>query len=141
MIPHPGETLTHIAMRLAMRIAPELTDNFNQADAGLLSGLLIAMAQDYERAADNRVRDIEAMREVFAAAPAAAPGADERAAFTTRQPASYHLNDLNQLHAAGFNLLIDLHTWAELNDDALNLCIWRLLREHCERNKFELPLP
>ena len=45
MIPAPGKTLADLALRIMTDLAPELGSNFAQADAGLIAGLLLTMAQ------------------------------------------------------------------------------------------------
>ena len=141
MIPFPGRTLQELATRLATHIAPRVEGNFGQADAGLLTGLLLTFAQDFERAVDNRMKDIAQTRQIFRETPGTAPGAEARSAFLSKEPASLQLADVNALHDEAFSLLIDLHAWAEQQDESLNLAIWRLLRDHSERNKFEIPGP
>lgn len=144
MIPAPGQTLRDLATRIATDLLPSLSTPFSQADAGLITGLLMTMAEDYERAVDNRMRDIAEMRALFeetaANKPADIPGSDARAAFLHQAPASFHLADVTALHAEGFTLLIELHAWAEdAHETELEEAIWALLRTHSERNKFELP--
>ena len=87
------------------------------------------------------MKDIAQTREIFRETPATAPGAEARSAFLSKEPASLQLADVNALHDEAFSLLIDLHAWAEQQDESLNLAIWRLLRDHSERNKFEIPGP
>ncbi len=145
MIEQPGQTLTDLAQRLAMRLLPELNGAFYQADAGLITALLLALAQDFERAVDNRMRDVSEMQNLFAGAQQALRenGAGALAGrlqdFAGEQPDSLRLADVDRLHAAGFNLMIELHAWAEQHNPQLDKDIWLLLQRHCERNKFELP--
>lgn len=138
MIPRPGDALNAIAMRLLTHIAPEAGSQFAQADAALLNGLLQTLSQDYERAVANRLLDIDELRELFEGCDKA-PGAAERAAFSTETPASYLLADVTALHATGFELLIELHAWAEEHDRTVDRAVWALLRRHSERNRFEMP--
>lgn len=150
MIPQPATTLSEFAVRLATRLLPELGTVYAQADAALLSGLLETLAQDFERAVDNRMQDIQEMQAIFAEAVDHDTAADtstplpERGAlteFTARAPVSFRLEDVTALHAEGFSLLITLHAWVEKHDATLNDKVWALLHKHCERNKFEVPGP
>ncbi len=146
MIPLPSKTLTDIAMRIATHLIPDLQTEYGQADGGIITGLLITLAQDYERAVFNRMTDIEEMQALFSTQlersdGTEAPNHDALAAFTRAAPASLMLDEVTRLHAQGFDLLIELHAWAELNDAQLDLEIWRLLRRHSERNKFDMPGP
>ncbi|MEE4282136.1 MAG: hypothetical protein V2I41_09330 [Pseudomonadales bacterium] len=144
MIHQPGTQLRDLAVRIATHVLPDMASAYGQADAGLISGLLMALAQDFERAAFNRMTDIEEIRQLFKVALDSSqnvPAKQAMEAFTEAAPASLHLRDLDQLHARGFELLIELHTWAETNDVQLNHAIWSLLRRHSERNKFEVGGP
>lgn len=142
MIPKPGAALADLAVKLATGIAPETTSAYAMANTGLISALLLAMAQDSDRAAANRVADIEDMKSLFAQANLLdAPGAAARTAFLQGAPAGLRISELDAFHAEGFAALIDLHAWAEAHDPALSLAIWDLLRTHTERNRFDVPGP
>jgi hypothetical protein len=142
MIPKPGAALADLAVKLATGIAPETTSAYAMANTGLISALLLAMAQDSERAAANRVADIEDMKALFARASSLnAPGAAAREAFQQGAPAGLRISALDAFHAQGFAALIDLHAWAEVHDPALSLSIWNFLRTHAERNRFDVPGP
>jgi len=144
MINQPGAQLRDLAVRIATHVLPDMTTAYGQADAGLISGLLMALAQDFERAAFNRMADIEEIQQLFKVATANSSylqNTQALQAFTADTPASLHLQDLDQLHARGFEMLIDLHAWAENNNPELNQAIWSLLRRHSERNKFEVAGP
>lgn len=135
MIHKPSQVIQDIAARLANRIMPELTNEFAQADTGLLIGLLSTLAQDYERAAYNLDLDIKEMKELFERSPE-----DEaRLAYIQSTPRTIHLADLTEFHDEGRHLLIELHAWAEAHDPQLNQAIWAYLRISHERSKFELP--
>ena len=144
MIPHPAKALADLAVKLAQSIAPETSSSYAMANTGLISMLLLAMAQDHDRAAANRMADIEAMQRLFLAAGSAhpgAPGAAARTAFCARAPAGLRISELDAFHAEGTAALIDLHAWTELHDPELSLGIWDYLLAHTERNRFDLPGP
>ena len=144
MINQPGTQLRDLAIRIASHVLPDITTPYGQADAGLISGLLMALAQDYERAAYNRVTDIDEIKQLFKGAlPSLQEHPDQldMAAFTNATPDSLLLSDLDRYHAGGFELLIKLHSWAESHDSDLNHEIWALLRRHSERNKFDIGSP
>jgi hypothetical protein len=148
MIPSPGKTLQDLATRIVTHLVPATHSNFAQADGALLYMLLLSISQDYERAAFNRMADIDEIkalcRNLLAQPLAQQPGDAMQASMQSllaQTPASLMLKDLTQFHADAFELLIELHAWAERNDSNLNLEIWRLLRRHSERNKFDVPGP
>lgn len=135
MIPRPSQALTDLAVRLATNVAPNTTETFYAADAGLIAQLMFSLAQEYERGVETRMNDIDEMRALLRSAPQS----DDIDAFVVLQPASLGLADVNAVHDAGTRLLIEAHAWAEVHDEPLSREIWRYLRRHCERHKFELP--
>lgn len=142
MIPRHGHALRDIAIKLAMSIAPETTTTYAAANAGMISMLLQCLAQDFDRAADTRMRDIAEMKTVFEHALAAGPKsalASRLRAYLPQQPKSFTLTDLDLFHAEGQRMLIELHTWAEgaANDD-LDREIWSFLERFADRHAFQL---
>ncbi len=135
MIPRPSLALTDLAVRLATKVAPNTTETFYAADAGLIAQLMLTLAQEYERGVETRMNDIDEMRTLLRSAPPS----DDIDAFLALAPISLALADVNAVHDTGTRLLIDVHAWAEVHDEPLSLQIWRYLRRHCERHKFELP--
>ena len=148
MIPFPAKTLTDLAVRIVTDIAPATSNNFAQADSGLITGLLLTIAQDYERAVHSPMADIDEIKalcgELLELPEAEREGFNELAAcraLQEAQPASLMLSDVTALHAQALNLLIDIHSWAELHHESMNLKVWQLLRRHSERHKFDVPMP
>jgi len=144
MIPRPAAALADLAVKLAQSIGPETRSSYAMANTGLISMLLLAMAQDHDRAAANRVTDIEDLQALFAQTAAAHPDAPNgavRAAFCAGAPAGLRISELDPYHAEGMAALIDLHAWAEQHDADLDCAIWDFLRTHTERNRFDLPGP
>jgi len=142
LIPRPARSLADLAVKLVQSVAPETASPYAMATTGLISMLLLAMAQDHERAAANRMADIEDMQRLFRDAATAhpdAPGGVERAAFCTGAPAGLMISQLDAFHAAGLTTLIDLHAWAEEHAPSLSDAIWDFLVSHTERNRFDLP--
>jgi hypothetical protein len=142
VIPRPSQGLAALAAKLAAAIAPETTSRFAMANTGMISMLMLALAQDAERAVANRMADIDDMKALFAAATGAdRERAEARAAFCSRQPNSLRIADLDVLHAEGLTLLIALHAWAEAHDADLDRRLWDFLLRHTERNRLDLPGP
>lgn len=137
MIPRPQQALTDIAVKLATDISPQLTSKYHAASSGMMSMLLLALAQDADRAIFNRFEDVAELRDLFSAG-SAAPGADQRAAFATSEPAGLLLSQVSEWHSTGMSLLIELHAWAEQREPELDRRIWDFLRNHTERNRFDL---
>ena len=142
MIPRHGHSLRDIAIKLAMSIAPETTSVYAASNAGMMSMLLQCLAQDFDRAAESRSRDIAEMKEIFERAIAGALGielAGRLRAFLTMQPKSLSLTDLDALSAEGQNTLIALQTWAEDNAATeLEQEVWEFLERFADRHSFQL---
>jgi hypothetical protein len=146
VIPVPGKSLTDIAVRIVTDLVPAIQTNYGQADGNLISALLLTMAQDYERAVYNRMQDIEEIKQLCSQCLDGSnntdlPDREALQSFIERQPDSLRLAHVTQCHGQAFELLISLHRWAEAHDEGVNLEIWRLLRRHSERNKFDIPGP
>jgi hypothetical protein len=138
MIPRAHQALNDLAGRLGTRVIPELGDPFTQADTGLISLLLSLLGEELENGVANRIADGEALRVLFADVPNDAPGADQRAAFSASEPDALTLSAVTAWLDRGLELLIELHAWAEEQDDGLNRRIWAFLVEHTERHKFDV---
>ena len=138
MIPRARAALNDLAGRLGTRVIPELRDPFTQADTGLISLLLSLLGEELERGVANRIADGDALRVLFADVPEDTPGADRRAAFSASEPDALSLSAVTAWLDQGLELLIELHEWAEEQDEALNRRIWAFLVEHTERHKFDM---
>ncbi len=137
MIPRPGQAITDLAGRLGGRIAPELTDPYAAVDAGLISMLLTMLAAEAGNGVERRMQDADELKTLFVDA-GHAPGADARAAFCESAPTTLALEPVNAWLGEGMRLLIDLHAWAEQEDDALNQAIWDWLARHTDRHRFDI---
>ncbi|MCB1685040.1 MAG: hypothetical protein R3E82_00510 [Pseudomonadales bacterium] len=126
-----------IAVKLATDIGPQLTSKYHAASSGMMTMLLLALAQDADRAVANRFADVAELRDLFKAG-SDAPGAEARGAFTASEPAGLLLSQVTDWHSKGMSLLIELHAWAEVHDPELDRQIWDFLRNHTERNRFDV---
>lgn len=135
MIPEPGKALAELADKLALGVLPEVGSTYAMANAGLISLLMCALAEEFERAIDNRFTDVAELRHLFTQA-SGAPGAGERASFAASEPVGLALADVCAWHDEGMQLLIELHRWAEQTDPAVDREIWQFLYRHTERNRF-----
>ncbi|MCR9277635.1 MAG: hypothetical protein NXH85_06640 [Pseudomonadaceae bacterium] len=127
MIKELGKNLGFIAYKLGAEIAPATNTSYDASSAGSFALLLAALAQEADRAVETRMSDIEAIRALL----------PDDSALPLR-PASWHLDDVNALHADALEQLIDVHRWAEENDAALDRAIWQFLNEHASRHALEL---
>ena len=142
MIVHLGRSLTDLALKVATDLAPAMSTEYGAANAGLMSLLLLALAEEQERAVAVRMADIEEIVALFERAERQHPeaaGVAQRAAWCARQPKSLRLSAIDCFHGQGLELLIALHAFAEAEDAVLNGAIWDFLFRHTERHRFDLP--
>jgi len=137
LIPRARQALNDLAGRIGSRIMPELTNPYTVADSGLISLLLSMLSTELESGVARRMEDGEALKALFQSA-GGAPDEAPRSAFIASQPASLTLTDVTAWLDHGLTLLIELHAWAEVSDEALNVRIWEFLAAHSERHKFDL---
>ncbi len=133
MIPEPGRALTDLALRLLFNVAPQTTNTFAAADAGLVGQLVMTLGQEFERAVATRMQDIDELKALLKDASPT----PERTRYLAQIPASLHLKDVNVVHDAGMRLISALHAEVETTNDVSNRRIWSFLRAHSERHKFE----
>lgn len=139
MIPRARQALNDLAGRLGGRVIPELSDPFTMADTGLISLLMSLLGEELEKGVANRLIDGDELKALFAEPGASrAPGADARTSFSTSQPEALTLSAVTAWLDQGLALLIDLHAWAESEDEDLNARIWTFLVAHTERHRFEV---
>lgn len=139
MIPRLPQGVADLARKLATGIAPDTASRYAMANTAMIAMLLGAVAQESERAVAVRMTDVDEMRALFRGAREAADAANAagRRLFCERAPASLRLSDVDALHAEGLRLVIDLHTWAEDHDAALDHAIWDFLAAHTERHRID----
>ena len=134
MIPRPDQALLQLAARLGSSLASELQTSYAASEAGLMSMLLMALAGEAAHGVERRMADGRALKELFAEARHA-PGAERRQSFRASEPASFDHQAVSDWLDGGLELLIDLHGWAEREDQGLNKQIWDFLVDHTERHR------
>ena len=138
MIPKPTQTLTDLATRIATHILPNCEAEYAQADSGLLVGLLLTTAQEFERSIECRMQDINDLKNLFGNFATVLPADIAWEALLQQQPESFYLSDVNQLHGEFLDIFIQLHSWAEQTHQAeFETAAWAFLRRHTERHKYE----
>ena len=138
MIPNPQQTLTDMALRIASHIMPNSNSEFAAADSALITGLLLTAAQEFERAVECRMQDINDLKNLFGNHSAVLPGHIGWQPLLEKAPESLHLNDVNQLHGQFLRIFIDIHAWSEEAGQAdVEQAAWAFLRRHTERHKYE----
>lgn len=150
MKPDADAGLGYIAQRIATSLIPELGSEYGAADAGLISVLLQAAAEEYQRGAHARMADLEDMREILAEGARLlddAALAERLADESRRTEGSLRIEDLNASHDRCKALLIELHAAVEEAGRAraawardLDVAIWRFYEAYADRHAFNLEL-
>ena len=145
MKPDPQRVLEQTALLLALDTAAAVQPRYRQAGVGMLAALLIAVREEFDRAAARRVEENAVLRELFA--HGASIVADAALAARLRGAAASHdeslrvpaLDASNQALRA---LLVALHAHVEAlatpEASELDAAIWLELAASTERRKLSL---
>ncbi len=146
MRPEAHDVLGVFAGTLLTAVQPEIGSEYFQKDVGIMSYILMAAAEEYNRAAEIRVRENKDMRGVFRAAAEHVKDADlkqrlEEAA--KGEDTSLLVEDLNISNDALRGLLIEVHELAESASldgaawaSGLDRHIWNVLEASVQRRAF-----
>jgi hypothetical protein len=143
--PDPQRVLEQTTQHLLVELLPHVQPRYRQTGVGMLGALLIAVREEFDRAAARRVEENAALRALFARAASvitdAALAARLRDAAAARD-ASLLVPALDASNSALRELLIALHGHVEsLATPAareLDAAIWRELAESTQRRKLSL---
>ena len=142
MKPDVTAVLADLTGRLAMEIAPKVQPAFLAGSLSLIAGVLSAVAEEFDRAADRRAEENAAIRGIFAAAagldlPQTLAG--RLAALAATADTSLRVSALEAANAELRAALIELHAAVEVSDDprakALNEAVWKELAASTERRR------
>lgn len=145
MKPDPARFLEVAAAHLLVRTAPALPSGYEQSSLQVLAAMLMAVREEFDRAASRRVEENAALRGLFARATPAV----EDAALAARlaeaaagADADLSVPALEAANAALRALLVELHGHVESLDSeaarALEDAIWRELARSTERRRLAL---
>ncbi len=142
MKPDVDRFLAVAATHVMMRMAPVLGSSYEQANATILGALLLAVQEEFERAAARRVEENRALRRLFAdAVPAVQDSAlrNRLHEAASGEDAGLLVSDLERSNARLRALLIELHAYVEeLTSPAarrIEADIWRELAASTERRR------
>ena len=147
MIPAGSAAVDSLAMRILIDLIPKAADAYTMADLGMLAGLVRMVGQDFDRAADVLVSDLEAARAIFREAATNIEDEDLRrrmADAVAARPESLMIPVLNAHADTAMRVLIDLHAatedamaagadWAP----ALDRRIWAFLDEYVAKRAYD----
>ena len=131
MKPEIDFTLRSISAKLLSEVAPAIGDPYVRSNVEVIAGLMMAAAEEYDRAAHVRAEENGVMRQIFREA---APFVTEaslrmRLEAAAREPeASFLVSDLSAANDRLRALLVELHAFVEVRDEEwalrTNRAIW-----------------
>jgi hypothetical protein len=138
--PDVDQTLRALAQTLLVEIAPQVRLKYEQNMAEVSAALLLAAAEEWDRAAERRVEENRALRRLFqdAAPKVADPSLRERLEESGRGcEGSLQIRALDRENDRLRALLIELHTYVEQHRDSesaqIEREIWEELRTSTRR--------
>lgn len=140
MIPEPDKALQIIMGTLTMDVAPNMRDDYRQANVNLLGFVALLIAEEFDRAADVRVSENRELRTLFADAASVVADPDLRtrlAAAAGTVDAGVRVTVLTAANSELRRLLIELHASVEKQGTPaaaeIAVAIWGFLRRSTER--------
>ena len=147
MKPEVNEILTGVLGTVLADIAPHLPEGYPQGSMTMIALLNIFAAQEYDRAAEVRAHENNAMRALFADVAASLPDPDLRARLekaSSESDESLKVSVLNTSNSSLKELLIELHKMAEESDAAwaraADEMIWALMAEFTAARHLDIPV-
>lgn len=142
MKPEIDQILSLSAGQLMGTLAPLLPSGYAQGSASLLGFMMLLSAQEYDRAAEIRVAENDAMRALFGAAASMITDAELREALAQAaelREGSLRISVLNEINATLRRLLIRLQASVEKQGPRdLERRIWLVLKDSAERRLLRL---
>jgi len=133
------------ASYLMMEAAPQLASTYQQSTVGMVAVMLLAVREEFDRAAARRVEENDAMRVLFADAVPVVEGDELRARLATAATSGdpgLSVPELEATNQALRALLIELHAHVETLTSAaaraVEDTIWRELVRSTERRRLTL---
>lgn len=146
MKPRVDTFLTTSAMALLGEAVPKLAGNYIDGSVRTQAFLQLLLAPVFDGAADNRVKDIEAMRKLFRRAAKDCPDAvmaASLAAAAREKTSSLRMSALDEVWSALAKQMIALQTLAEEAPTpwgkAISRACNRLMAESAVRNLIQVP--
>jgi hypothetical protein len=141
MKPTPELVLSQAFAKIAMEMGPALPAGYGQGSATITGVLLLMVGQEFNRAAEVRVKENAAMRALFAdAAKTGGALASRLSAAAQGKDTELSVDVLDRANGELKKLLIELQTHAEqAGDRALELRILKFLSEAASARQVFLP--
>jgi hypothetical protein len=141
MKPEVDQVLRAAASQLLTELAPALPDAYARANVEVMAALLVAAAEEYDRAAHLRVEENRSLRKIFAQYGPSVPESRLRERLATaaaEADPSLRVSDLNSANDRLRGLLIEFHALVENIDEEwarrANRAVWAELAASASRH-------
>ncbi|MEE8399244.1 MAG: hypothetical protein V3S89_09580 [Desulfobacterales bacterium] len=145
MRPQGDYILNTVATNLITRYVPEMVSDHGKAELGLMSVLLMAVSEEFDRAAHRRIEENRALGKLFAESLPVVKDDDLKHRLETaskKETTDWRISSLDQLNCEQIELLIELHAHIETLADeearTLEAAIWQELKDYSRRREFML---
>ena len=142
MKPDIDRFLEVATLHLMTQIAPALGTGYAQSNVNIMAMMLMAVREEFDRAAARRVEENRALRQLFAEATPAVRDAALRQRLETAaqdEDTSFKVSDLERSNGVLRGLLIELHAHVEELDSPaarrIEADIWRELAASTQRRR------
>jgi hypothetical protein len=142
MKPDIDRFLEVATLYLMTQIAPALGTGYAQSNVNIMAMMLMAVREEFDRAAARRVEENRALRQLFAEATPAVRDAALRQRLETAaqdEDTSFTVSDLERSNGVLRGLLIELHAHVEELDSPaarrIEADIWRELAASTQRRR------
>jgi hypothetical protein len=143
MRPQGDYILNTVATNLATKYLPKVTSDNERAELALMSFLMGAVSEEFDRAAHRRIEENLALRKLFSQSLPAVRDDSLKARLETaikKEETDWRISSLDQSNGELVNLLIDLHAHIETLDDEksreVEKFIWQELKDYAKRREF-----
>jgi hypothetical protein len=147
MIPGASQGVDNLVARVMIDLIPKATDAYTVADLAMIAQLLKMVGQDFDRAAEVLMSDLEATRGIFREADGHIEDADVKrrmAEVVASRPESLAIPVLNVHADVAMRVLIDVHAAVEAAQEAgadwaaaLDRRIWVFLDEYVAKRAYD----
>lgn len=143
MRPQGDYILNTVATNLLAQYVPKMDSDDERAELGLMSFLLMAVSEEFDRAAHRRMEENRALGKLFMESLPVVKddGLKNRLETASKKEVSdWRISSLDKSNCELIDLLIELHEHIETLDDEnsrkLEKAIWKELKAYAKRREF-----
>jgi hypothetical protein len=146
MRPQGDYILNTVATNLAAKYLPKVKSDTEKAELALMSFLMGAVSEEFDRAAHRRIEENQALRALFSQSLSTVKDdglkARLKVAIKKKEGTDCRVSSLDQANCEFVELLIELHAHIETIDDEksrdVEKSIWQELKNYAKRREFRM---